>query len=102
MSCKDIRKEGLFLDWIIESTKSEAKWKKPIIRAIEKITTLFYQAPQKERSSLYLLQLIDKYWHNIPRESFQSLTEYYLLLAKVSDYLLTTLLYNQKSPLREY
>ncbi len=67
--------------------KTSIDWKQLVQVTVHQIIKTYYSKPVEYRSTLYVLQLIEKYWRLKPN-MFSSPIHYYDALAKVSDYLL--------------
>jgi hypothetical protein len=73
------------------------QWRQLVQNTVNHIINEFYQLPLKTRSSLKVLELIQRYW--IKRvDLFDSKAHYYTVLAKITDHLLRNLISNRHGP----
>ena len=55
---------------------------------VNQIINEYYTLPAGQQTKIVLLILIEKYWKKVRIDMFASKTEYYIVLAKLTDHLL--------------
>jgi hypothetical protein len=73
---------------LIEKKKKSINWRQIVQHVVNKVVYSFYQLPEKSRHSINVLRLIDEYWGKVSPEIFESRVQYYMVIAKITDYLL--------------
>jgi hypothetical protein len=73
---------------LIEKKKKSINWRQIVQHVVNKVVYSFYQLPEKSRHSINVLRLIDEYWGKVSPQIFESRVQYYMVIAKITDYLL--------------
>ncbi|MFP7298237.1 hypothetical protein [Neobacillus niacini] len=72
----------------IEKRRKSINWRQVVQHVVNKVVYSFYQLPVERRDSGSVLRLIDKYWSKVSPQIFDSRLQYYLVIAKITDYLM--------------
>ncbi|WHZ00812.1 hypothetical protein QNH48_17355 [Neobacillus sp. YX16] len=72
----------------IEKRKKSINWRQVAQHVVNKVVYSFYQLPAEHRHSGKVLRLIDEYWSKVSPQIFESRIQYYLVIAKITDYLM--------------
>lgn len=63
-------------------------WRQIVQHVVNKVVYTFYQLPADHRHPGRVLTIIDQYWGKVSPQIFESRIQYYLVIAKISDYLM--------------
>lgn len=72
----------------IEKRKKSINWRQVAQHVVNKVVYSFYQLPAEHRHAGKVLRLIDEYWSKVSPRMFESRIHYYLVIAKITDYLM--------------
>lgn len=72
----------------IEKRKKSINWRQVVQHVVNKVVYSFYKLPAEHRDSGKVLRLIDEYWSKVSPQIFESRIQYYLVIAKITDYLM--------------
>jgi hypothetical protein len=72
-----------------EKKRRSINWRQVVQHVVNKVVYAFYKLPAEHRHSGKLLTLIDEYWRKVSPQLFESRIQYYTVIAKITDYLLT-------------
>lgn len=67
---------------------SSFEWQQIAQMIVNQIINEYYTLPAGQQTKIVLLILIEKYWKKVRINMFASKTEYYIVLAKLTDHLL--------------
>ena len=73
---------------IIKEKTSEAKWVEVIQYVMNQVVRNFYRLPKKEQTPYAVMSIIQQYLKLVRTDYFSSKSEYYTVIAKVTDHLL--------------
>lgn len=68
--------------------QSSLQWKQIVQMIVNRVVSEYYTAPVKKQTVVFLLEVLEKHWKKVSIRLFSSKTEYYMILAKVTDHLL--------------
>lgn len=72
-----------------EKKKRAINWRQVVQHVVNKVVYSFYQLPAEQRHSGKVLLLVDEYWSKVSPQLFETRIQYYMVIAKITDYLLT-------------
>jgi CRISPR/Cas system-associated exonuclease Cas4 (RecB family) len=78
--------------YVKKEHSSYAEWRTIVQSVVNRVVYEFYKVPPGQRTSLYVLQVLEKQWKSVPISIFESKAHYYTVLAQLTDYLLHYLL----------
>lgn len=77
-----------------EKKKRRLNWRQIVQHVVNQVVHSFYQLPMEHRHTVKVLSLIDHYWEKVSPQIFDSRLQYYLVIAKITDYLMENLTAN--------
>jgi hypothetical protein len=72
----------------IEKKKRPLDWRQMVQQVVNQVVYSYFQLPLDQRHSTNVLSLIERHWSKIPLRLFDSRIHYYLVAAKITDYLM--------------
>lgn len=75
----------------IEKKKRPMDWRQMVQHVVNQVVYTYYRLPDERRHSTNVLFLIEQYWTKVPLSLFESRIHYYMVAAKITDYLMQNL-----------
>ncbi|WP_045521521.1 hypothetical protein [Neobacillus niacini] len=84
---------------VFEKKKRSINWRQVVQHVVNKVVYSFFQLPAQHRHSGKVLGLVDEYWSKVSPQIFESRIQYYMVIAKITDYLMENIhTESKKSP----
>lgn len=80
-----------------EKKKRPLDWRQIVQHVVNRVVHSYYQLPVEHRHTVQILTLIDHYWSKVSPQIFESRFQYYMVVAKITDYLMENLTANTKN-----
>lgn len=81
-----------YYQYVLQLQSKGMRWRQVVQYIINRVVRKYYSLPSNERTSLSVLNLIDKAWRPISLRWFDSRLQYYMVIAKTTDHLMESLL----------
>lgn len=80
-----------------EKKKRPLDWRQIVQHVVNQVVHSYYQLASEHRHTVKVLSLIDQYWSKVSPQIFDSRLQYYMVIAKITDYLMENLTANCKN-----
>jgi hypothetical protein len=72
----------------VEKKRRPLDWRQLVQHVVNQVVYSYIKQPAEKRHSMTVLKLIEQYWSKVPLGLFESRKHYYMVVAKITDYLM--------------
>ncbi|OLS40117.1 hypothetical protein BTR25_11370 [Bacillus sp. MRMR6] len=72
----------------VEKKRRPLDWRQMVQHVVNQVVYSYFKQPAEQRHPMAVLKLVEQYWTKVPLGLFESRTHYYMVVAKITDYLM--------------